>query len=113
MSKKPLVLTYTDIVLGADVETIRRALEARTEIDQLLEERAKAYAQIAELEGKVEALMEEGTVFPYPEPPLPVFGFGPAKGAAKAKKKVAPKVAPPAPAKGEGSTGKDSRKEAE
>lgn len=95
MSKKPINLTYSDIVLGADVETIRRALEARTEIDQLLEERSKAYAQIAELEEKVDALMEEGSAFPFPEPPMPVFGFGPAKGAAKAKKKATPK--PPSP----------------
>ncbi|MCC5787996.1 MAG: hypothetical protein JJT75_00030 [Opitutales bacterium] len=89
MSKKIPNLIFSDIVLGADAETIAQALEARREIDRLLEERAKAYQQIAELESQVEELIGEETSFPFPEPPEPVFGFGPAKKVKKAKKKVA------------------------
>lgn len=88
MSKKIPNLSFSDIVLGADAETIAQALEARREIDRLLEERAKAYQQIAELENQVEDLIGEDTLFPFPEPPEPVFGFGPAKKAKKPKKKV-------------------------
>ena len=88
MKKKITPLEFSDIVLGADVETIRKALEARTEIDQLLEQREKAYAQIAELESQVEEVMGEEGSFPFPEPPAPVFGFGPAKAANKPKKKA-------------------------
>ncbi|MCH8474903.1 MAG: hypothetical protein LAT55_06715 [Opitutales bacterium] len=100
MSKKLPNLTFSDIVLGADAETIAQALEARREIDRLLEERAKAYQQIADLENQVEDLIGEETVFPFPEPPEPVFGFGPAKKAKKPKKKVvapAPETKPSAP----------------
>ena len=89
MSKKIPNLSFSDIVLGADAETIAQALEARREIDRLLEERAKAYQQIAELENQVEDLIGEETAFPFPEPPEPVFGFGPAKKAKKPKKKAA------------------------
>ena len=95
MSKKPLSLSFTDIVLGAEAETIRQALEARTEIDRLLEERAKAYQQIAQLESQVEDLLGDEASFPFPEPPEPVFGYGPSKGAKKARKKtVAVKTVP-------------------
>ncbi|MCC5842286.1 MAG: hypothetical protein JJT96_19375 [Opitutales bacterium] len=96
MSKKnssPLTLGFADIVLGADAETIRQALEARTQIDELLAERAQAYERIAALESSVEEILGDEASFPFPEPPLPVFGFGPG---APAKKKVAKKALPPA-----------------
>lgn len=100
MSKKnakPQTLNFSDIVLGADAETIREALEARIEIDRLLEERAKAYEQIAELESRVEDLLGDDDEFPFPEPPAPVFGYGP-KGAKKKARKASPatRTAPPA-----------------
>jgi hypothetical protein len=95
MSKKtasPPTLGFADIVLGADAETIRQALEARTQIDELLAERAQAYERIAALETQVEDILGDEASFPFPDPPLPVFGFGPA---APAKKKVAKKAPPP------------------
>ena len=36
-------LSFTEIVLRGDSETIRQALEARTQIDGLLDEREAAY----------------------------------------------------------------------
>ena len=75
MAKKTDHLTFQDIVLGADVETIRQALEARQEIDRLLAEREEAYRRIADLETQVDRLMGETGDFPFPEPPLPVFGM--------------------------------------
>lgn len=97
MSKKvtkPQTLQFSDIVLGADADTIREALEARIEIDRLLEERAKAYQQIAELETRVDELLGDDAEFPFPEPPAPVFGYGPKTAQKKAKKKPAPASAP-------------------
>ncbi len=97
MSKKttkPLTLNFSDIVLGANAETIREALEARIEIDRLLDERAKAYQQIAELEDRVDELLGDEAEFPFPEPPAPVFGYGPKTAKKKpAKKKPAPAAA--------------------
>lgn len=93
MSKKnakPQTLNFSDIVLGADAETIREALEARIEIDRLLEERAKAYEQIAELENRVDDLLGDDNEFPFPEPPAPVFGYGPKTAKKKAKKPTPP-----------------------
>ncbi|MGF1451802.1 MAG: hypothetical protein ACFB21_06995 [Opitutales bacterium] len=93
MAKKIEALTFQDIVLGADAETIQQALEARREIDQLLAEREQAYRRIAELEGEVERLMgEDSAPFPFPEPPLPVAAVS---GKATPAKKAATKSAKP------------------
>lgn len=85
-SKNNPSLGFAEIVLGADAETIRAALEARIQIDGLLAERAEAYQKIAALEQEVENLIGEGTAFPFPDPPLPVFGYGKAKATAPKKK---------------------------
>ncbi|WOO42882.1 hypothetical protein [Rubellicoccus peritrichatus] len=90
-SNQPIQLSRNDIILGAESDIIKQALEARIEIDRLLEERAQAYKLIAELEGKVNVLLEEDT-FPFPQPEMPVAGFG-----AGPAKKAAKKVAKPAP----------------
>ncbi len=92
-------LSFVEIVMRADVETIRAALEARVKVDELLNEREQAYRRIAELESQVEELMGEPGVFVFPAPPLPVSGFskilpGPAKKALPAVV-----VAPPASSK--------------
>ncbi|MBC2604938.1 hypothetical protein [Pelagicoccus albus] len=83
-------LTFAEIVLRGDSDTIRQALEARTKIDTLLEEREAAYQRISELESQVESIVGEEGVFPFPEPPAPVFAF-PAQATPKkaAKKAVA------------------------
>lgn len=75
MAKKSPTLTFRDIVLGADADTIRQAHEARVKIDQLMDERQKAYERIAALETQVEDVIGEPGVFPFPAPPLPVAGF--------------------------------------
>ena len=50
MAKKNSPLTFRDIVLGADADIIRQALDARVKIDQLIVERDRAYESIAALE---------------------------------------------------------------
>ena len=77
MAKKTVPLTYRDIVLGAEAEVIRQALEARVQIDALIAERQAAYERIAVLENQVEDVLGETGVFPFPAPPLPVAGFDP------------------------------------
>ena len=94
MAKKPeklIPLTLTEIILRGDAETIRQALEARTQIDTLLEEREAAYQRIAELETQVCEIVGEDGVFPFPEPPMPVATFA---APATAKKKAAPTPKP-------------------
>ncbi len=97
MAKKAPTLNFRDIVLGAEAEVIRQALEARVKIDQLIEERQRAYERIAALETQVEDVIGEPGVYPFPPPPLPVAGFDPKAetvqrpGAAGAKKAAAPK----------------------
>lgn len=82
-------LSFVDIVLGGDAETIRKALEARIQIDTLLEEREEAYRKIAALETQVEGIVGEDGVFPFPEPPVEVAAFAqPAKKKPAAKKVV-------------------------
>lgn len=85
---KLIPLTLQEIILRGDADTIRQALEARTQIDTLLEEREAAYRRISELEGQVEGIVGEEGVFPFPEPPVPVAAFD---TKAAAKKKPAPK----------------------
>lgn len=75
MAKKNSPLTFRDIVLGAEADIIRQALEARVKIDQLIEERQRAYERIAALETQIEEEIGEPGVYPFPVPPLPVAGF--------------------------------------
>ena len=77
MAKKPnlAALTFRDLVLGADADTLRQALEARSRIDELIAERQAAYERIASLETQVEEVLGEPGVFPFPAPPLPVAGI--------------------------------------
>lgn len=91
MAKKPQKfepLTLQDIILRGDADTIRQALEARVQIDTLLEEREAAYRRIAELETQVGEIVGEDGVFPFPAPPLEVASY---VAEPAAKKKVAPK----------------------
>lgn len=87
-NQKLIPLTLQDIILRGDAETIRQALDARVQIDTLLEEREAAYRRISELEEQVEGIVGEEGVFPFPEPPTPVASFD-VKPAPK--KKPAPK----------------------
>lgn len=96
MAKNDPTLSFTDIVLRAEAETIRQAYEARVKIDELLAERAKAYEQIAQLEEQVDDVLGDAGVFPFPPPPIPVAGFG-AKAGAAARPKPKKPVAKPAP----------------
>jgi hypothetical protein len=75
MAKKLIQLSAIDIILQADADTIREALESRVKIDELLVKREEAYRQIEEIELQVEALVGEDGAFVYPAPPLPVAGF--------------------------------------
>ena len=98
MAKKNSPLSFRDIVLGAEAEVIRQALEARVKIDQLIEERQRAYDRIAALETQVEEVLGEPGVYPFPAPPLPIAGFDPkaesvTRGGAPAKR-GAPRPAP-------------------
>ncbi len=79
MAKKPnlAALTFRDLVLGSDAETLRQALEARVRIDELIAERQAAYERIATLETQVEEVVGEPGVYPFPAPPLPVAGIDP------------------------------------
>ena len=77
MAKKTASLSFRDIVLGADAEVIRQALEARVQIDALIEERQRAYERIATLETQIEDVLGETGAFPFPAPPLAVAGFDP------------------------------------
>ena len=94
MAKKPTTaivpLSFADLVLGSDAETLRAALDARLKIDGLLGEREAAYRRIAELETQIDTVMGEPGVFVFPSPPDPVAGFDePVKPAAKPAKKSA------------------------
>ncbi|MBR4221964.1 MAG: hypothetical protein IKR81_12450 [Victivallales bacterium] len=94
MAKTPIStapLSFMEIVMRADAETIKAAYEARVKVDGLLAEREAAYRRIAELESQVDQIMGEPGVFTFPEPPLPVAGFAP-------KAQPAKKPAPPKPA---------------
>lgn len=79
MAKKSSLpsLTFRDLVLGADAETLRQALEARSRIDELITERQAAYERIATLETQIEDVIGEPGVFPFPPPPLPIAGIDP------------------------------------
>lgn len=68
-------LEFAQIVIGADVDTIKAALEARLKIDELLLEREEAYKRIAEIEAQVEETIGETGVFEFPPPAMPVAEF--------------------------------------
>jgi len=104
MAKKLIALTFQDIVLQADAETIRQAYEARLKIDELLVKREEAYRQIEAIELQVEELVGEEGLFVYPEPPVPVAGFS--------KPAPASRPTPPAP-KPEPAAKKEPKKEPE
>ena len=100
MAKNPIStapLSFVEIVMRADAETIKAAYEARVKVDGLLAEREAAYRRIAELEQQVETVIGEQGVFVFPEPPLPVAGFNakPSTSASSSKKPAAPKAAAP------------------
>jgi hypothetical protein len=75
MAKKPASLSFRDIVLGAEADVIRAALDARVKIDALIVERQAAYERIAALENQIATVVGEPGVYPFPAPPLPVAGF--------------------------------------
>ena len=75
MAKKPTALTFRDIVLGAEADVIRAALDARIKIDALIIERTAAYEKIAALETQINTVVGEAGVYPFPAPPLPVAAF--------------------------------------
>ncbi len=75
MAKKPTALTFRDIVLGAEADVIRAALDARIKIDALIIERTAAYEKIAALETQINTVVGEAGVYPFPAPPLPVSAF--------------------------------------
>ena len=70
-------LSFRDLVLGAEADTLRQALEARMRIDELIAERQAAYERIAALETQIEDVIGEPGVFPFPAPPLAVAGLDP------------------------------------
>ena len=97
MGKTPIStapLSFVEIVMRADVETLRAALEARVKVDELLAQREEAYRKIALLEQQVDSIMGEPGVFVFPEPPLPVSGFG-VKSAPAKRPAPQPKAASP------------------
>ena len=111
MAKNPVngqPLSFVEIVMRADAETIKAAYEARVKVDGLLAEREEAYRKIALLEQKVDEIIGEPGVFVFPEPPMPVSGF--AKPAPAAAKKATPA---PKPVAEKASEEKDDEPEAE
>ena len=93
MAKKLTKLSFMDIVLQADSETIREAYEARVKIDGLLEKREEAYRQIEAIELQVEEVVGTEGAFVYPAPPVPVAGFNKLVPVARpAKPKLKPVV---------------------
>ena len=101
-NKKPMPpkppLTLAEIIMRADVETIRAALEARQRIDSLLAERAAAYERIAALEHQVDEIMGAPGLFVFPAPAVAVAPFTASASAAAPVAKPAPAVPAPAPA---------------
>lgn len=102
-------LSFVDIVLGGDAETIRQALEARIQIDQLLEEREEAYRKIAALETQVESIVGEEGVFPFPEPPVEVASFAQPTKKKPARKAITTVVKEPAKEKIEESNAEEEK----
>jgi hypothetical protein len=88
MAKK--ALSFIDLVTGADTDTLRAALEARSKIDELLVLRHEAYRKIAELEEQVNNVVgDEGTFeFDAPEFDVAFGGKSPKKKATTKTVKV-------------------------
>ncbi|WDE97839.1 hypothetical protein PQO03_18600 [Lentisphaera profundi] len=82
MAKK--TLSFIDLVTGADTDTLRAALEARSKIDELLVLRHEAYRKIAELEEQVNNIVGDEGTFEFDAPEFDV-AFG-----GKSPKKKAP-----------------------
>ena len=72
-NQKLIPLTLQEIILRGESEIIRQALEARVQIDTLLEER-EAVQRISELEEQIEGIVgEEGTFLsPSPQSQSPI-----------------------------------------
>lgn len=92
-------LSFEEIVIRADLDVIKAALEARQKIDDLLAERQEAYRRIAELENQVETILGQPGVFVFPAPPVSVASV-PKTAPAKPVKVASPQPEP-APAKPE------------
>ena len=90
MAKK--ALSFIDLVTGADTDTLRAALEARSKIDELLVLRHEAYRKIAELEEQVNNVVgDEGTFeFDAPEFDVAFGGKSPKKKAPAKSAKIDP-----------------------
>jgi hypothetical protein len=86
MAKK--LLSYADLVTGANAETLRAALEARIKIDEMLIAREEAYQQIAALEAQINEVVGSDA-FEFDEPEVNI-----AWGGRSPKKKAAPKKTP-------------------
>ena len=86
MAKK--LLSYADLVTGANAETLRAALEARIKIDEMLIAREEAYQKIAALEEQINEVVGSDA-FEFDEPEVNI-----AWGGRSPKKKVAPKKTP-------------------
>ncbi len=100
VKKKIVELSFIDIVLGADAETIKKALEARVQIDELLVVREEAYRKIAEIENKVDQIVGEEGEFIFPPPPLPVAGLSKLEPVSRPKSEPKPKPKPQPPTDG-------------
>ena len=97
MSLKNKMLSFAEIVTRADAETLRAALEARIQIDDLLLKRDEAYRKIAEVESKIQDLTGDELEFEFDEPQYPVAWAGKSPKKKVIKKKVAkvePEVTP-------------------
>lgn len=103
MAKKTKIdtspLSVTEIILRGEASVIRQALEAREQIDALLQEREAAYQRIADLESQVADIVGEEADFPFPPPPVPIASFE-FKKPAPAKKAAAKSPEPAVKASG-------------
>ena len=86
MAKK--LLSYADLVTGANAETLRAALEARIKIDEMLILREEAYQKIAALEEQINEVVGSDA-FEFDEPEVTI-----AWGGRSPKKKAVPKKTP-------------------
>ena len=95
MAKKSLELSFLDIVMGADAQTIKEAYEARVKVDGQLVLREEAYQKIAQIEQEIEQIIGKEGQFIFPAPPLPIAGYSrliPASKPAPKVERVNPEV---------------------
>ena len=90
MAKKSLELSFLDIVMGADAQTIKDAYEARVKVDGQLILREEAYQQIAKIEQEIEQIIGTEGQFVFPAPPLPIAGYSRLIPASKPAPKAVP-----------------------